>query len=213
MGSRPRIERIRLLQENSFYEILGEPLWLNDKEREIFLRLRTAVEKALAPQDLFDFQNVADIACSIVENQRFKRAQVALINSPAVLADLLKLAFGDNPDKARQVALNYFGNDPKKAAAAAALVAQAGMTHLQIEGHAIVAQSDRLQSLDRLVQFREASNDRRIKELKKRQKKRADKIEREKAAQNANASHRQNDRVKVMEDRPRHPRIVSSHGD
>jgi hypothetical protein len=76
-----------------------------------------------------------------------------------------KLTYGDDPDKARPVALNYFGNDPKKAAAAAALVEQTGMTHLQIEGHAIVAQSDRLQSLDPLVQFREASNDSRI-ELK-----------------------------------------------
>ena len=209
MDSRRRIERIRLPQESAFYEILGEPQFLNNLEHEIYLKLRDAVEKALAPQDLFDFQNVADIARSIVENQRFKRAQVALINSPAVLADLLKLAFGDNPDKARQVALNYFGNDPKKAAAAAALVEQAGMTHLQIEGHALVAQSDRLQSLDRLVQFREASNDRRIKELKKRQKKRADRIEREKLAQNETAS----DRVRDMEERPRRPRIVSNDGD
>ena len=209
MGSRPRIERIRLSQESAFYEILGEPQFLNNSEREIYLKLRDAVEKVLAPQDIFDFQNVADIACRIVENQRFKRAQVALINSPAVLADLLKLAFGDNPDKARQVALNYFGNDPKKAAAAAALVAEAGMTHLQIEGHAIVAQSDKLQSLDRLVQFREASNDRRIKELKKRQKKR---IAREKPAQSLNASDKQNDRVRDMEARLRRPTIVSSDG-
>lgn len=213
MVSRARIERPRLSQENSFYEILGEQLWLNDEERDVFLKLRTAIEKALAPQDLFDFQNVSEIASSIVENRRFKRAQVALINSPAVLADLLKLAFGENSDKAREVALNYFGNDSKKAATAAALVAQAGMTHLQIEGHAIVAQSERLQTLDRLVQFREASSDRRIKELKKRQKKRAEKIDREKSAQNATELHRRNDRVRDMEDRPRRPRIVSSHAD
>ena len=112
------IERIRLSRESAFYEILGKPQFLNNSERAIYLKLRDVVEKALAPQDLLNFQNVADIACNIVEMQRFKRAQVALINSPAVFADLLKLVFGDNPDKARQVALNYFGNDPKKADAA-----------------------------------------------------------------------------------------------
>ena len=218
MNSRTHIERIRLRQknslrqENAFYEIFGEPLWLNDTEREIFLKLRSAIEKALRPQDIFDFQNVAEIACNIVETQRFKRAQVALINSPTVLAELLKLAFGDNLDMARQVALNYFGDDPKKAASAAALVAQAGLTTLQIEGHAIAAQCDRLQSLDRLVQFREAANDRKIKELKKRQRKRADSIEREKLAQKANASDKQNGRARLVEDRSLHPKVVSSHG-
>jgi hypothetical protein len=208
MNSRMHIERIRLrqkntlCQENAFYEIFGDPLWLNDTEREIFLKLRNAIEKALRPQDIFDFHNVAEIACNIVESQRFKRAQVALINSPAVLAELLKLAFGDNLDKARQVALNYFGDDPKKAASAAALVAQAGVTHLQIEGHAIAAQSDRLQSLDRLVQFREAANDRKIRELKKRQRKR------EKSAHKANASDA---RARLVEDRSQRPKLVS-HG-
>ena len=211
MNSRMHIERIRLrqkntrCQENAFYEIFGDPLWLNDTEREIFLKLRSAIEKALRPQDIFDFQNVAEIACNIVESQRFKRAQVALINSPTVLAELLKFAFGDNLDMARQVALNYFGDDRKKAASAAALVAQAGMTNLQIEGHAIAAQSDRLQSLDRLVQFREASNERKIKELKKRQRKR------EKSAQKANAD-RQNGGARVVEDRSRRPKLAGSHG-
>ncbi len=210
MGCRAHIQSNHLSHQSSHYELLGEPSWLNDKEREIFLKLRAAVEKALSPQDIFDFQNVADIACSMVENQRFKRAQVALINSPAVLADLLKLTFGDNPDKARQVALNYFGNDPKKAAIAAELVAEAGMTHLQIEGHAIVTQSDRLQSLDRLVQFRETSNDRRIKELKKRQRKRADNIEK-KSGHKANALHRQDGRGKDVDVRPRRRRVESSY--
>lgn len=190
MGSRPRIERLRLSEESSFYEVLGELQFLNNSERAIYLKLRDAVEKALAPEGLFDFENVAAITYSLIEIHRFKRAQVALINSPAVLADLLKLAFGDNLVMARQVALHYFGNDPKKAAAAGARLEQKGISHLQIEGHAIVAQSDKLQSLDRLVQFREASNNRRMKEIKKRQKKRADKIE-----------------------RPRLPRIVSSDGD
>jgi hypothetical protein len=55
MGSRPRIERIRLAQESAFYEILGGPQFLNNSEREIYLKLRDAVETALAPQDIFDF--------------------------------------------------------------------------------------------------------------------------------------------------------------
>ena len=106
MGSRLNVERMRLPEENSFYKILGEPEFLGKSERANYLKLRDAVEKALAPRDLFDFQNVADTAYRMVEIQRFKRAQVALIKSTAVLADLLKFVFGDNSDKARQVALN-----------------------------------------------------------------------------------------------------------
>jgi len=211
MGS--RIERVRMPQENRYYKMLGEPRFLNDAERDSYLELRNAIETALSPEGLFDFQIVADIAYHIVEIQRVRGAQIAMIKSPAVLADLLKLVFGENTDKARQVALNYFGDDPKKAANAADIIEQAGMTRLQVEGHGIFAQSTRLQLLDQFLQSREASNDRKIKEFRKRQKKRVAKIEREKSTRHGDPSLRRNSRVRLLEGSPRSPRIVSSDGD
>jgi hypothetical protein len=166
-----RLKRARLDPSKSFYDICGEPPLLNDDERRAYLRLRAAIEKALGPKDFFDFQAVAEIACNIVEAQRFKQAQIALIKSPAVLAELLQLVFGENVEKAKQVALHYFGRESKKMEAAAETISAAGLSASQIQGHAIVSSAEPLHALDRLVEVRQAASDRKIKELKKRQKK------------------------------------------
>lgn len=171
-------ERARLDPSKSFYDICGEPALLNDSERQAYLKLRDAIEKALAPKDFFDFQDVSEIACYLIETQRFKQAQIALITSPAVLVDLLQLVFGENVEKAKQVALHYFGRDRKKAKLAADIISAEGLSASQIHGHAIVSKSEALHALDRLIQFRQAARDRKVKELKKRQKKRVAKSKR-----------------------------------
>jgi hypothetical protein len=212
MSHRIRVESEPTVSKHAYYEILGEPVFLSEEERGTYLKLRGAIEDVLSPQKLFDFQDVADIAHHIVEIRRFQRAHIAMIKNPVMLAELLKFAFGENTDKAREVALKYFGTDAKKAEEATKMIEQAGMTREQVQGHAIVAQSMKIQLLDHLVQLRESSNLRRIKGLEKRQKRRGERIEQRPVQQDSVASLKQNGK-KGISSPNRSPRIVSSNGD
>jgi hypothetical protein len=213
MAERIRIEQAHLRSQNAFYDVLGEPVFLSKEERENYLKLRDAIEELLSPQNLFDFQDVADIAYHIVEIRRFQRAHIAMIKSPVMLADLLKFAFGENTDKAREVALQYYGTDAKKAEQATKMIEQAGMTSEQVQGHAIVAQSMKVQLLDHLVQLRESSNLRMIKGLEKRQKRRVERTERNKSVQQDSVASLKQNGKKGISSPNRPPRIVSSNGD
>jgi hypothetical protein len=176
--------------------------------------LRNAIEAALLPQGLFEFQGVADIACRTIEIARFRRVQIAAIRSPVVLAEFLKFVFGENIAMAAQVALNYFGTDAKEAEKAAKLLALKGVTTEQVVGHAIVAQSGAIQVLDHLIQSRESSNFRKIRELKKSQKKRVNRSDRGEALQQDTVpSMKRNNRIKISSATGRPPRIVSSNDD
>jgi hypothetical protein len=168
MEKAQRIKRVFSDDGNPNYRLFGEPYFLNGDERRNYYRLRDAVEKAVTPTHLFDYQDVAEIAFSIIEISRFRKAQIALIKSPVLLAELLTFAFADNSDKARNVALHYFSDDINKANAAADLIEAIGINRDQIEGHAIVSQAQETQALDSLVQMRHASTMRREKSIKKR---------------------------------------------
>lgn len=157
MEKRQKIERVRVQEVDPTYELFGEPFFLNNGERRVYLRLRSAIERVLEPTALFEFQDVAEIAYDIVSVQRYRKAQVTLINSPVVLAELLQFVFVGNADKARNVALHYFSDDGKKADAAAELIRTAGITSDQIDGHAIVSQSQKIRELDALIQIRQSS--------------------------------------------------------
>jgi hypothetical protein len=214
MAQRYRIDQALLGSQNAFYDVLGEPTFLNEDEKACYLKLRDAIEAALLPQGLFEFQGVADIARRTIENARFQRVQIAAIRSPVVLAEFLKIVFGENTAKATQVALNYFGPDAKEAEKAAKLLALEGVTTEQVVGHAIVAQSGAIQVLDHLIQSRESSNFRKIKDLKKSQKKRANRRDRGEALQQDTVpSMKRNNRIKVSSATGRAPRIVSSNDD
>jgi hypothetical protein len=214
MTQRIRIEQEHLASQNAFYNVLGEPTFLNEEEKASYLKLRDAIEAALLPQGLFEFQGVADIARRTIEIARFQRVQIAAIRSPVLLAEFLKIVFGENIAKATQVALKYFGTDAKEAEKAAKLLALEGVTTEQVVGHAIVAQSGAIQVLDHLIQSRESSNFRKIKELKKLQKKRANQSDRGEALQQDTApSLKRNTRIRISSATGRAPRIVSSNDD
>lgn len=164
------MRRIRLIPE--FYDFIEEPDLLA-RERVHYLRLRNALDQELQPTSFSGCMEVVEIAAKILEKQRFRQGQVALINNPAALADLLGLVFGDNVERARAVALHYFGKDTKKARQAAESIEQSGLSASQIEGHAIVAQADSFKTLDQLIHSREDFIARTIKRATKRRDQRA----------------------------------------
>jgi hypothetical protein len=139
------------------YDILIEPPFLDEMEKAFYLGLRSAFERVLDPQDIFDFQDVSDFAFGIVEVARLREADAALPKNPLVLLELVRM-FDENDDRAKRVVLSYLGDDREEAAKAVAILASIGLTPQQIKGHAVASQFEIHRAIAQLISEHQASN-------------------------------------------------------
>lgn len=143
--------------EERSYDLLIEPPFLDEEERASYLGLRSAFERVLDPQDIFDYQDLSDFAFGMVEIARLRLADAALPKNPLVLLELLRM-FDENDDRARRVVLSYLGEDPEEAEKAADILEEIGLTSQQIRGHAVASQFDIHRGIAQLISEHQASN-------------------------------------------------------
>jgi hypothetical protein len=142
---------------DQFEDLFGAPPLLEGEDPKRYLRLRAAIVRDLKPKTALEWINAKDHIDKVWEEDRYKRAAAALINSAMVealacfLTPICEVTYGD-PTK---LALQYFSADPKDKKRVISLLAQYGITIAELQAKAAQLGSGGLQMFDRLVAARE----------------------------------------------------------
>jgi hypothetical protein len=134
--------------------------------------VRREIEHEIQASNIFEKLEVRDISHKITEEQALKRMQTAIVKSARVesLATLLGPMFGQNIEKARKTAQDYFAGSGESQDAAKALVDGLGISLENIEAHALHLRMSSIHALDDMIDRREGGRNRIIKRLLKRKK-------------------------------------------
>ena len=150
----------------------GQPALADQKNIDEFRRLRREIEHEIAPANIFEKIEVRDISQKIAEEKRLKQMQTAIVESARVesLAILLTPTFGQNVEKARKTAQNYFSGNDETKDAAKKLVNSVGISMEKIDANALHLRMASIHALDAMIDRREVARNRIIKRHLKRKK-------------------------------------------
>lgn len=151
-------------------EWIGRPALVRGANADQFRRLHDDFEREISPKNIFEKLEVRDISYKLAEEQLLKRMQTAVVESARVesLAALLGPTFGDNVQKARKTAQDYFG-DGESQSAAKKLVDRVGISTENIEANALHLRMTSIHALDDMIDRREHGRNRIIKKTRQRQ--------------------------------------------
>ena len=141
---------------DQFEHLFGPPPLLAGEDEERYLRLRAAIVRDLKPDDVLDWINANDHINKLWEEQRYRRASVALINGALLkavefyLEDICEAPFHE------EHALNFFSADPKEKKEVIADLAKHGITTAVLQAKAAQIEREGLQLFDRMVAVRES---------------------------------------------------------
>lgn len=163
MAKRPQIDH----QE----DWIGRPT-LADRTNDRFRSLNDEVEREVAPTNIFEKLEARDISHKVVEEQLLKDMQTAIVRSARAqsLAMLLGATYGQNLEKALNVAQDYFGGPEERQRAAKNLVQSLGISIEDIDANALHLRMSSIHALDDMIDRREGGRNRIIKRLLKRKK-------------------------------------------
>ena len=134
---------------DQFEHLFGPPPLLAGEDEERYLRLRAAIVRDLKPDDVLDWINAYDHINKLWEEQRYRRASVALINGALLkavefyLEDICEAPFHE------EHALNFFSADPKEKKEVIADLAKHGITTAVLQAKAAQIEREGLQLFDR----------------------------------------------------------------
>jgi hypothetical protein len=134
---------------------LGPPPLLEGEDEAHYLRLQTAVFEDMNPSSIFDFIVVRDIVDKLWEEQRCKRAAMALIKGGT--AEALKYYLNEiyRGVEADDWWDKYCNGDAKGRKAVLSNLEQHGITFAQLQAKAAQIESTGLLLFDRMVAARE----------------------------------------------------------
>jgi hypothetical protein len=140
--------------------LLGPPPLLEGEDREAYLALRSLVIEEAQPKTVTDWVDVYDFVTQLWEEQRFRRASVAIIRGGMLAAleyFLEKIdkcadfpSFGSLKKKARK----YFSANPKEKKEIISLLAEHGITPSELLAKAAQLESNGVLMFERLVTAR-----------------------------------------------------------
>jgi hypothetical protein len=150
----------------------GQPALSIGASAEDFRLLSREIENEIAPSNIFEKLEVRDISHKIAEEQTLKRMQTAIVTSARVesLAALLEPTFGQNIEKARKIAQDYFSGSGESKSVAKELVDRLGISMENIDASALHLRMSSIHALDDMIDRREGSRNRIIKRHLKRKK-------------------------------------------
>lgn len=150
----------------------GQPALARGTSAEDFRPLFHEIEREIAPSNIFEKLEVRDISHKIAEEQILKRMQTAIVESARVesLAALLGPTFGQNVEKARKTAQDYFAGGGATQGVAKELVDRLGISMENIEANALHLRMPSIHALDDMIDRREGGRNRLIKRHLKRRK-------------------------------------------
>lgn len=162
-------QRARIAESDDW---VGDPALIRGAGTEQCRRLYEDVEHEIAPTNIFEKLEARDISYKLAEEERLRHLQTAIVETARVeaLADLLVPTFGQNVEKARKTAQDYFASVDDSQRAAKALVDQLGISMENIEAHALHLRMSSIHALDDMIDRREVGRNRIIKRLLKRKK-------------------------------------------
>jgi hypothetical protein len=134
---------------------LGPPPLLEGEDEAHYLRLQTAVFENMNPDGIFDYIIVRDIVDKLWEEQRCKRAAMALISggtTEALRHYLNEIYSGVEADDFWD---KYCNGDAKGRKDVMSVLAQHGITPAQIQAKAAQIESTGLLLFDRMIASRE----------------------------------------------------------
>lgn len=113
----------------------------------------------MAPVGLLERMQAQDIADHFWEEKYWKDMQANVVQSALVesLGQLLSPKFGENIDRPLKTAHDYFNGDETEKAAAKKIVRSLGIDLQRIEGEAVHSRIWSLESLDRMIAYRQKS--------------------------------------------------------
>ena len=141
--------------------LLGPPPLLEGEDREAYLALRSLVIEEARPKTVTDWVDVHDFVTQLWEEQRFRRASVAIIRGGmlAALEYFLEAIdkstdFRDHYGGLKRKARQYFSANPKEKNEIISLLAQHGITPSELLAKAAQLESHGVLTFDRLVSSR-----------------------------------------------------------
>ena len=156
------MEKCKIEIPKALESLLGPPPLLEGEDREAYLALRSLVIEEAQPKTVTDWVDVHDFVTQLWEEQRFRRASVAIIRG-GMLAALeyfleeidkcvtdLPFSSGRLKKKARQ----YFSANPKERKEIISLLAQYGITPSELLAKAAQLESNGVLMFERLVTAR-----------------------------------------------------------
>ena len=141
--------------------LLGPPPLLEGEDREAYLALRSLVIEEARPKTVTDWVDVHDFVTQLWEEQRFRRASVAIIRGGmlAALEYFLEAIdkstdFRDHYGGLKRKARQYFSANPKEKNEIISLLAQHGITPSELLAKAAQLESNGVLTFERLVSSR-----------------------------------------------------------
>jgi len=141
--------------------LLGPPPLLEGEDREAYLALRSLVIEEARPKTVTDWVDVHDFVTQLWEEQRFRRASVAIIRGGmlAALEYFLEAIdkstdFRDHYGGLKRKARQYFSANPKEKNEIISLLAQHGITPSELLAKAAQLESNGVLMFERLMTSR-----------------------------------------------------------
>lgn len=162
-------KRVRI---EEFDEWAGNPALVRGAGVERYRHLHDEIEHEMAPTSIFEKLEARDISCKLAEEQILKRMQTAIVESARVesLAALLGPVFGQNIEKARKTAQDYFSGSGENRSVAKELVDHLGISMENVDANALHLRMASIHALDDMINRREGGRNRIIKRFLKRKK-------------------------------------------
>lgn len=150
----------------------GNPALVRGEMAEQFRLLHEEIELEMAPTNIFEKIEARDVSHKIAEEKSLKRMQTAIVESARVesLAILLEPIFGQNIEKARKTAQDYFSGRDASKSVAQELVNSLGISMENIDANALHLRMASIHALDAMIDRREGGRNRIIKRYLKRKK-------------------------------------------
>ena len=140
--------------------LLGPPPLLEGEDREAYLALRSLVIEEAQPKTVTDWVDVHDFVTQLWEEQRFRRASVAIIRGGMLAAleyyleKIEKCADFPSYGSFKQKARKYFSGNLKERKEVVSLLARYGITSCELLAKAAQLESHGVLTFERLVSSR-----------------------------------------------------------
>jgi hypothetical protein len=154
------MEKFKIEIPKQLESLLGPPPLLEGEDREAYLALQSLVIEEAQPKTVTDWIYVHDLVTQLWEEQRFRRASVAIIRGGMLAALEYYLQeieeCADFPDYGsfKKKARNYFSTDPKESKAVRSILEQHGITQSALQAKAAQLESNGVLMFERLVTAR-----------------------------------------------------------
>ena len=139
---------------------LGQPPLLQGEDCEAYLALRAALIEDCQPKTLRDCIHVHDLVTQLWEEQRYRRASVALIRGGMLAAveyylqEIYSSGGYTTYFSVKEKAKQYFSTNAKERKEVVSLLAQFGITPSELQAKAAQLESNGVLTFERLVSSR-----------------------------------------------------------